>query len=139
MKQNFEKALRFVLRWEGGYSNDPDDPGGETNFGICKRDHPNVDIKNLTARQAGEIYRAKYWTPAGCDALPAPLDQIVFDAAVNCGVTTSRGWYDELKEPDTVLARRVLYYFRVIKKNPKSKKYLAGWLNRVADLTKETL
>jgi len=52
----FEVALNFVLKWEGGYVNDPRDSGGETKFGISKKAYPNLDIKNLTQQQAGEIY-----------------------------------------------------------------------------------
>ena len=44
----FDDIIKVVLHHEGGYVNDPQDPGGETNFGIAKRSHPDVDIKNLT-------------------------------------------------------------------------------------------
>ena len=56
----FETAIAFVLNEEGGYSNDPRDPGGETNFGISKRAHPQVDIKNLTLEEAESIYRYEH-------------------------------------------------------------------------------
>lgn len=82
----FDSALRVVLANEGGYSNNPSDPGGETNYGICKRDYPNMDIKNLTVEQAGIIYRAQYWDKIKGDSLPYPLALFVFDAAVNQGV-----------------------------------------------------
>lgn len=82
----FDSALRVVLANEGGYSNNPSDPGGETNYGICKRDHPDVDIKNLTVEQAGIIYRAQYWDKIKGDSLPYPLSLFAFDAAVNQGV-----------------------------------------------------
>ncbi|MBI5343968.1 MAG: hypothetical protein HZB83_01285, partial [Deltaproteobacteria bacterium] len=45
---NFERAIAFVLRHEGGYANDPRDPGGETNFGISKRAYPMLNIKDLS-------------------------------------------------------------------------------------------
>ena len=48
MLTKFDDIIEVVLHHEGGYVNDPDDPGGETNFGIAKRSHPDVDIKNLT-------------------------------------------------------------------------------------------
>ena len=57
----FDYALDFVLREEGGYTNNPNDPGGETNYGICKRNYPNLDIKGLTRAQAIAIYRRDYW------------------------------------------------------------------------------
>lgn len=83
----FDRALDFVLRAEGGaaITNDPDDPGGLTRYGISKRAHPEVDIENLTREQAAEIYRQEYWLKAGCDKLPEPIAFAVMDAAVNQG------------------------------------------------------
>jgi len=52
----FEEIIEFTLKYEGGYVNDPDDPRGETNFGISKRTYPNVDIKNLAREEVMEIY-----------------------------------------------------------------------------------
>lgn len=80
---NFDRAIAMLLPLEGGYVNDPDDPGGETNFGIAKRYHPDVDVKHLTREQAIAIYRSEYWDRIGGDFLPGPLALMVFDAAVN--------------------------------------------------------
>ena len=134
---DFERALAFVLKWEGGYTNDPDDPGGETNFGISKRMYPRENIRTMTRERAAELYKRDYWIPAGCDQMPFPLALVVFDTAINCGVTGAKVWAKEcLQDPLVTLSRRVLYYFRVAKRTPKSgEKYLKGWLNRVADLT----
>jgi lysozyme family protein len=52
----FLEAVAHLLHDEGGYVDNPADPGGETNFGISKQSYPDVDIKNLTAEQATEIY-----------------------------------------------------------------------------------
>jgi lysozyme family protein len=82
----FQIALDLILKHEGGYVNHPKDPGGETNYGICKRSYPDVDIKSLTPELAGEIYRKDYWNKARCDELPEPVALMVFDAAVNMGV-----------------------------------------------------
>jgi lysozyme family protein len=84
-----DDAIAFVLRpdIEGGYVNDPRDPGGETNYGISKRSHPNEDIKNLTRERAAEIYRTDYWNPvAGRVVDMAPrLAFLLFDSSVNQG------------------------------------------------------
>ena len=48
----FQKALAFTLKWEGGYSNNHNDKGGETRYGISKKAFPDVDIENLTLDQA---------------------------------------------------------------------------------------
>ena len=85
MSDPFQTAVEFVLEREGGYSDDPRDRGGETNFGIDKESHPDVDIKALTRDGAIAIYRTSYWQAAKCDQLPAGLAVMHFDAAVNQG------------------------------------------------------
>ena len=61
IKSTFDSAIDNVLHYEGGYVNDPLDPGGETKFGISKRSYPNLDIKNLSRNKAIEIYYKDYW------------------------------------------------------------------------------
>ncbi len=77
--------IRQILKSEGGYVNDARDPGGETNYGISKRHHPDEDIKNMTPDRAKEIYTKDYWDVIQADKLPAPLAVIVTDHAVNAG------------------------------------------------------
>lgn len=84
---DFDTAFARVIGHEGGYVNDPRDPGGETKFGISKRSYPNEDIKNLTVERAKEIYRRDFWDALG-DAHPAIKFQ-VFDFAVNSGIQTA--------------------------------------------------
>ena len=83
MRDNFNKAFQLVIGLEGGYSNDPNDPGKETKFGISKRYNPEVDVVNITLDQAKAIYLKKYWIPSGCDDALYPLDICLFDGAVN--------------------------------------------------------
>ena len=86
-------CLAFVLKEEGGFSNDPQDSGGATNLGITigeLRQWRNApvsiaDVKTLTTAEAAAIYRASYWQRCRCDALPPGLDLIVFDSHVNTG------------------------------------------------------
>ncbi len=85
----FEKAIEFVLRHEGGYVNDPRDPGGETNFGISKRSYPGEDIKNMTAERARAIYLRDFWEPLKCGQMPSPIALMVFDMGVNQGQPTA--------------------------------------------------
>lgn len=82
---NFALALDFVLAHEGGYVNDPQDPGGETKYGISKRAYPSLDIANLTREDAAKIYRSDYWDKCRCGELPPGTDLLTFDAAVNQG------------------------------------------------------
>lgn len=88
----FDKLIDRVLSHEGGYSNDPQDPGGETQWGISKRAHPDVNIKALTRNQAIDIYRADYWDKIKGDQLPAGIAFQVLDAAVNHGVRVASRW-----------------------------------------------
>lgn len=85
----FDRAVEIVLAEEGGYVNDPSDPGGETRYGISKRAHPAVSTKELTLDEAKALYRQYYWDACLCDQLPWPLSLYVFDCAVNQGVSVS--------------------------------------------------
>lgn len=92
---NFDEAFEILIGHEGGYVNNPADPGGETRFGISKRSYPEIDIKGLTLNQAKFIYRRDYWDKAGCPDLPPALAFDVFDGAVNSGVNRSIKWLQE--------------------------------------------
>ena len=81
----FEDIIEVVLKHEGGYVNDPKDPGGETNFGIAKRSHPDEDIKNLTEDKAKKIYKKHYWDRNKVERLSEDLRHIYFDMCVNQG------------------------------------------------------
>ena len=80
---DFSKAIGFVLANEGGYANNPSDPGGETNFGISKRAYPYLDIKNLTRDDATAIYQRDYWKFDGLASQRVATK--LFDACVNMG------------------------------------------------------
>ena len=86
---SFDKAFQITVGVEGGYVNDPADPGGETKYGISKRAHPDIDIKALTLDQARDIYRRDYWQAASCDSMPERIGHLVFDCAVHHGVKTA--------------------------------------------------
>lgn len=95
----FEDALEAILRWEGGFSDHPNDPGGATNFGITiatlrawRAPAPvtKEDVRHLTREEAIEIYRANYWNECRCDELPDGVALAVFDSAVNQGVMRAR-------------------------------------------------
>jgi hypothetical protein len=134
---DLKKALTFVLKWEGEYSNDPGDPGGETKWGISKKAYPDEDIKNLTRERALEIYATDYWLASGCDAIPFPANVAVFDTAVNCGVTRAMGWYEQVNcNTNKFLEKRKQHYIDTVNKNPTLIKYARGWWARLADLQK---
>lgn len=80
--QSFTLIVNHVLKSEGGYVDHPNDPGGETHFGISKRSYPDLDIRALTRAEAIEIYKRDYWCAYQCEALPPPVAAFVFDALV---------------------------------------------------------
>src|SRR5581483_11873606 len=89
MPDPFQAAVDFVLAAEGGIVDDPSDPGGLTRFGISQRAYPNLDIRRLTLADAKALYRKDYWDACSCDKLPPGIAFVVFDAAVNQGVSAS--------------------------------------------------
>lgn len=112
---NFETALRHVLDMEGGWSDDPHDPGGPTNKGItlavfARERGIDVTTDNFAALKAAlqsipdalvrDIYVRRYWQPARCAALRAPLALMHFDAAVNHGVSAATRFLQEVLDVD---------------------------------------
>ncbi len=128
--------MTFIFKWEGGYVNDVDDPGGETNFGISKHSYPNVDIKNLTKQAAQAIYQRDYWNAIGGDTLDPSLACAALDCAVNMGVSRAKQFLNETKDWRQFIQLRKDYYTNLVKQKPALGKYLNGWLNRVNDLVK---
>jgi lysozyme family protein len=84
----FAKAIETVLANEGGYANNPSDPGGETNFGISQRAYPHLDIKSLTREDAIVIYQRDYWKFDGLSS--QRIATKVFDEFVNSGIHAIR-------------------------------------------------
>ena len=85
----FDIAFTRLLGHEGQYSNDPNDPGGETNWGISKRSYPHVDIKALTREGAKVIYFRDFWVRIDAYRLDDGVAFQVFDFAVNSGIETA--------------------------------------------------
>ena len=154
--EHFQDCLSFVFKHEGG-GKLITDSGGLTSWGISSRAYPDEDIAHMTKEQASEIFYTDYF-PHGLDC---PLDLVVFDASVNCGVDRSVRWLqssingyltrdpidvDGILGPITIKAvefcpeellllallnRRLLHYYGLRKSQPK---HFPGWIGRVADL-----
>ena len=151
---DFNIAFERVLGHEAGYSNDPNDPGGETKYGISKRSYPNLIIKDLTEENAKDIYLHDFWNRINADKLPSSIAFQVFDFAVNSGIETairylqksinvaddgywgpvSQAAIDKLSEPDIsdtimiLLAERLDYMTRLSNWTHASR----GWAKRIA-------
>jgi len=155
----FDWIIKFTLDAEGGYDNDPDDPGGETKYGIDKRSHPNVNIKELTVEEAKDIYFTEYWTKYSCWLYAAPLGEVYFDCCVNTGAKQSNKFLqravgtapdgivgpktieaiaskDAYKTAFEVINQRQKFYENLADNRPSLKKFLKGWTNRNNNLRK---
>jgi lysozyme family protein len=97
---NREASIRKTLTYEGGYTNDPRDPGGATNWGITihdarlywKTDATHADVRSMPISVAIDIYRQKYWAKIGADDRPTGPDFAEFDLGVNSGVGRVFSW-----------------------------------------------
>ena len=98
---NFDQAFDRLIGHEGGFSDDPKDPGnwtggrvnmGElkgTKYGIAANTYGDLDIKNLTLDAAKAIYHRDWWLKAGADQLDAAIVFQLWDFAVNAGMGTA--------------------------------------------------
>jgi len=150
----FNRCILVILENEGGLIDHPNDPGGLTNMGICKRNYPDLDIKNLTRNQAIEIYFRDYWSPMNLTGIyNENLILQVFDMGVNAGIrkaikmlqkivevnqdgfigpiTTEEVNNFELDITDLYIQERKRYYITLAKRKPDLQVFLAGWLNRI--------
>jgi len=91
--ENWEKAFQMVLKHEGGYVNNPRDPGGMTNLGVTKkvweefvgREVDEREMRALTPDVVKPLYKKNYWDKIKGDQLPSGVDYAAYDLAVNSG------------------------------------------------------
>lgn len=160
----FSSIVRWILSHEGGYVNDPEDPGGETNFGISKRSYPTLDIRALTIDKAAQIYYLEWWKPlmlhlVDDDGVAAKI----LDTCVNCGKaggvgilrrTLIRRGHTGIKPTGamemqvvdcinkanidklllTFCWEQVGYYIEKVIEAPFKVKYLRGWYKRAQSI-----
>lgn len=163
MDSNYTNALQSVLLFEGGYVNDPNDHGGATNKGITQTVYDEFrksikqkvrSVKLITDDEVHKIYYTNYWKSAKCDVLPAGVDQIHFDTAVNCGVKQANKFLqrtvgvtdDGIIGPKTLtkihaadpkivvksyVNNRAGFYVDLVARDVSQLKFLKGWINRV--------
>lgn len=154
---NFLTAFDKLLKHEGGFSDHSADPGGKTRYGVTEAVAREAgyrgDMRELPLDLAQRIYKDKYWDAMQAEALPADVRYIVFDGAVNSGVTQSAKWLqracgvkdDGVVGPATIraanslasdgLKRRILgQRLRFMATLPNWPAFGRGWANRIADL-----
>jgi lysozyme family protein len=151
-----QKAINIILKHEGGYVNDPNDPGGETKYGICKRSYPHLIIKKLTKEVASRLYYKDYWIKHNVAAFPDNLQLTYFDMVVNMGkrnavktlqrALTNKGIFTKVDgglgpqtlgnikksglENSRLKSYRVKYYADLVAKKPNLERYYYGWYKR---------
>ena len=151
---DFQQAVALTLQHEGGYVNDPADPGGATNMGITQRDLPETPIQNLTVAQAVAYYSNTYWKGLYSSLTSQQLANKLFDWGVLFGVGTAvkvlQGVLgikqDGLFGPASLAAvnatdgvmlleeyknSMLIHASRVVAANPTLTKFLAGWMRRI--------
>ena len=142
--ERFRVALDFVLSCEGGYVNNPNDLGGETNFGITTRTYLDYrrskglaprSVKEISWDEIEDIYYKKYYIPSGANKIKDfRLALLHFDTAVNMGVTRANSFLTlSHSNYETYLRLRKEKYIEFAKV-PSQKIFLKGWLNRLCRL-----
>lgn len=141
--KNFNKILELLFGIEGGYSDNTNDKGGKTNYGITQntfnswRDMnklPRSDVKtNLTKEEARNIYYNMYWKESGADKYADPRDaMILFDMAVNSGPQNAKRLFNKSGENFyAMLDNRKQYYDDIIKYDISQMEFKEGWDNRL--------
>ncbi len=152
----FNEIWKHVLRAEGGYANDPNDPGGETNFGISKRSYPGEDIPNLTKERAQEIFKTDFFDSVGGDTLlkiNPGLAAHVADMAFNAGPKTAiklmydavglprqkqitADLVDKLSNEENLIKSYSVARLKYYSSLGNASTYIKGWTNRVNNLNK---
>lgn len=129
---DFERAFKFLIGEEGGYVNNPADPGGETKYGISKKSYPDVDIAALTVEAAKGIYKRDYWDTLGLDSRPYGPALCLFDCGVNQGIARAKSILLKVatsSQPFVIAfqAERMLHYASL----PTFKDFGRGWSRRL--------
>jgi lysozyme family protein len=129
--QDFTASVEDVLKWEGGYVNDPDDPGGETNFGISKRSYPTLDIKGLTRDGAIAIYYRDWWVKYKLETdVREDLRAKVFSMMVLMGPGPALSLARRAVGLEDYKRKCVHHFEAIVAMHPISAKYLRGWTRR---------
>lgn len=147
--KEFFRCIAFVMEQEcrkrkdgtldDGYVNNPNDPGGETKYGISKKAYPSLDIKNLSLEDALALYYRDYWYLS--KLIDFPLNLCVFDCAVNQGTKRAKEFLSVCKKDWKLFHfQREQHYISLIqgkfKDNPDREKFRKAWFSRLNNLKK---
>lgn len=156
---DFEKAIALTLVHEGGFVDNPADPGGATKYGVTQKDMPGVNIADITPAQATEYYREHYWKPLYSEIVDQSVASKLFDMGVLFGIgeavkllqivlqtayptlvideefgPTTLGYVNDA-EPQSLLSAYktalVTYTLRIVTNKPALRVFTAGWGRRI--------
>lgn len=147
--QSVNDIIQRIIKRKGGYVNHPQDPGGETKYGISKRSYPNEDIRNLTIDRATELYRRDYVEKHGIDTLDSDRTaELVVDWVVHSGTLGIRKLQqalnvpvDGVMGPQTIQAlnklqdpRKILLWRLEFLIGLTGHPFIKGWVKRLVEL-----
>lgn len=143
MTTRFKAFMPFILQWECSYpdrkdgepTDDKDDPGGYTRWGIDQRSHPKINIRKLDYDGAISIYWQE-WVMPGVEHHAFKLGESYFNACVNCGQSRADKILRISNNAADYVVNQENFYHNLIKARPELSKFLKGWLNRTNDLKK---
>lgn len=157
----FDQAFDALLGHEGGYSRHPDDPGGETMWGVTARvarsEGYQGEMRLMPRECAKAIYKKRYWDTVRADEMPAPVRYALFDAAVNSGVVQAVRWMQRAAgvgedgvigpvtmkavaaDPARVAVRMLAFRLDFMTSLPTWGAFGRGWARRVAAVMQEAM
>jgi len=162
MRENWDECFEMVLKHEGGYVNDPRDPGGRTNLGVTQRaweaylnrKSSEEEMRKLTPNIVKPFYKAMYWDKIKGDDLPSGVDYAAFDLAVNSGVGRAAKYLQQIAgvTADGVIGPKSLEAIKsrdpkemadalcdmrmdFLRRLPTFETYGKGWSRRVAEVS----
>jgi lysozyme family protein len=144
---DFKRALAFTLPWEGGWSDNPADPGGATMHGITLATYTawraahgyaapsKAALREISDEEVQEIYWNEFWKTSGCEMLEWPLSLAHFDGTVNSGLGNSEKWLNSTHSFDGYMAARIDFLTRT--NDTWWATFARGVVRRCADLIKK--
>jgi lysozyme family protein len=166
MQENWNSCFDAVLQHEGGYVNDPRDPGGRTNLGVTQRaweaywnrSSSEEEMRKLTPNIVKPFYKSMYWDKIRGDQLPSGVDYAAYDLAVNSGVGRASKYLQEIAGvvADGVIGPKSLEAIKAcnskelvdslcdmrldfLKRLPTFATFGKGWSRRVAEVKEKAL
>ena len=146
----FDRCYPYIQQFEGGYSDNVNDPGGATQRGVTDRVYqawrkanhlPPQPVKLSTPTETRSIYFANYWQASRSNNLSWPLDLLVFDTAVNSGVSRALEFSSYTQVPAKYLSWRLFFVrwltqshsltVKEVLRAKKAKTFLRGWEKRI--------